>query len=118
MTDFNYITEVVEQVIHNGSTHIDTLANTNVYDILGAADNAADCHDGHWKYQENVDFEKNGNSMDFMALNGTDPPSDMAYFVKYRYVKNAVKGIKKRIRVTDALIVKTSESGLGHTCLH
>jgi hypothetical protein len=111
VTDFNYITEVVEQVIHNGSTHIDTLANTNVYDILGAADNAADCHDGHWKYQENIDFEKNGNSMDFMALNGTDPPSDMAYFVKYRYVKNAVKGIKKRIRVTDALIVKTSESG-------
>jgi hypothetical protein len=111
VTDFSYITEIVEQVFHDGNTHIDPLANSNVYDILGAADSAVDCHDGHWKYQKNVDFAKNGNTIDFAALGGIDPPSGGAYFVKYRYVKNGVKGTRTRIRVTDALITKMAEGG-------
>ena len=111
VSDFSYITEIVDQVYHDGNTHVDPLANGNVYDILGAADSASDCHDGHWTYQVNTDFVKNGNTIDFAALSGIDPPSGGAYFVKYRYIKNGAKGTRTRIRVTDALIVKTSEGG-------
>lgn len=111
VSDLNYVCEIVEAVTHDGSDHIDALGNSNVADIIGASDTQADCHDGAYDYQKNVDFVKNGDSIDFSTLGGSDPTNGATYYVKYRYTRNATKGTRVRVRVVDAEITKGAEDG-------
>jgi hypothetical protein len=111
VSDLSYITEVVEAVTHDGTDHIDTMANTNVSDILGASFAEADAHDGKYDFIKNVDFVKSGNEADFAALGGANPANGQTVYFKYRYSVNAVKGVRVRVRVTDAQIVKGAEDG-------
>lgn len=110
-SDLNYVCEIVEAVTHDGSDHIDALGNSNVADIIGASDTEADCHDGAYDYQKNVDFVKNGDSIDFSTLGGSDPTNGATYYVKYRYTRNATKGTRVRVRVVDAEVTKGAEDG-------
>ena len=109
VSDVSYLTEVVEAVTHNGGTGIDLLGNDNVHLIYGASNTEADAHDGKYDFVLNVDFVKNGNSIDFAALGGSDPANGATIYVKYSYSKVAVKGTRVRVRVTDAQIVKGAE---------
>ena len=110
--DMQYLTEIIEQTTHDGSDRIDTLANENVQSILGASDSLADCVDGKWDYVLNEDYVKNGNAIDFAALSGDKPDAGTTYYVRYRYNRNAVRGTRVRVRVTDATIVKGEEDGI------
>lgn len=111
-SDMQYLTEIIEQVTHDGSDRIDTLENENVQSILGASDSMADCVDGKWDYVLNEDYVKNGNAIDFAALSGDKPDPGTTYYVRYRYNRNAVRGTRVRIRVTDASITKGAEDGI------
>lgn len=111
VTDLNYITETVVAITHDGTDHIDPTGLTNVQDVLGCSDAEADCHDGKWDYQKNVDFVKDGNNIDFAALGGSDPDNGATYYAKVRYNRNATKGTRVRVRVTDAQITKGAEDG-------
>ena len=111
-SDMQYLTEIIEQVTHDGSDRIDTLENENVQSILGASDSEADCVDGKWDYVLNEDYVKNGNAIDFKALTGNKPDPGTTYYVRYRYNRNATRGTRVRIRVTDAPILKGEEDGI------
>ena len=111
-SELSYLTEVIEQVTHDGSDHIDTLGNANVQFILGASDSEADCVDGKWDYERDDDFVKKGDAIDFSTLTGDKPGSGDFYYVRYRYNRNATRGTRVRVRVTDATIVKGAEDGV------
>ncbi len=112
VSDLNYPVVIVEQVTHNGLTHIDALANGNVREILGAANSAADAHDGKWDYRLGIDFSKNVNGdVDFTTYGGSEPGSGATYYVAYEYNYTAVKGSRVLVKVTDAQIVKGAEDG-------
>lgn len=110
-SDLSYITEIVEAVTHDGTDHSDPLANANVQDILGAADAEADAYDGKYDYVKLVDFAKTGDEIDFSGYGGAKPNNGATYYVRYRYNRNATKGVRVRVRVTDAPIAKGSEDG-------
>ena len=110
-SDLSYITEIVEQVTHDGTDHIDDLVNENVQMILGCSLTLADCHDSKFGFVLNEDFVKDGNKVDFAALGGDNPGSGTTYYCKYRYNYNATRGNRARVRVTDAVIVKGAEDG-------
>jgi hypothetical protein len=109
VTDMVYRTEVVESVTHNAQTHIDALVSDTVVDIIGAADTAANCHDGKWDYEETSDFVKDGNSISFAGVQGSEPGSGATYYVKYAYNISAEKGIRELVRVTDAKVTKGAD---------
>ena len=111
ITSNSYLTEVVEAVVYNGGTGINTLGNINVQDILGASLTEADAWDGRYDWQKNVDFTKDGNSINFAALGGANPVNGTTFYVKYHYSKTAVKGVRTRIRVIDALMTKGAAGG-------
>jgi hypothetical protein len=111
-TDLQFVTEVVEAVTHNGTTHKDLLAHENVSDIIGASNVLLDAHDAKGNYQKNIDFAKSGDYIDFSGLGGADPANGQTYFVKYRYNRNAVRGTRERVRVIDAQVVKGSEDSI------
>ena len=111
-SDMQYLAEIIEQVTHDGSDRKDTLENENVQSILGASDSLADCVDGKWDYILNEDFVKTGNAIDFSTLTGDKPDPGTTYYVRYRYNRNAVRGTRVRVRVTDATIVKGAEDGV------
>ncbi len=110
-SDVSYITEIVEAVTHDATDHSDPLANANVQDILGASNAEADAYDGKYDYQKLIDFVKTGDEIDFSTLGGAKPNSGQTYYVKYRYNRNATKGVRVRVRVTDAPITKGAEDG-------
>jgi len=111
VTDINYGVEIVEQLTHDGGDHIDELGNTGVYDIVGAADASADCHDSNFDYLEGVDFERIGNTISFAGMGGSEPGNGATYYAKYRYNHNATKGTRALVRVTDATITKGAAGG-------
>jgi hypothetical protein len=110
-SDMAYITEIVEAVTHNGSTHRDSLANENVQDVIGASNSLVDAHDGKFNYVKGVDFAKNGDTIDFSGLGGAKPSNGQTYYVKYRYNHNAVRGTRVRVRVLDAQVTKGAICG-------
>lgn len=112
VTDINYGVEIVETIpSHNGTTHIDTLGNTGVYDIVGASDAQADCHDSNFDYIEGTDFERIGNTISFAGMGGSEPANGATYYVKYRYNHNATKGARVLVKVVDAQVVKGAAGG-------
>jgi len=110
VSDLNYRTSLVEQRTHNGSTHIDLLANENVLSILGASDTAADAHDGKWNYLESVDFVKDGGAASYVG--GAEPASGATVYYAYTYNRNAIKGARTLVQCVDAEIVKGAVGGL------
>ena len=111
VTDLNYKTEVVEQVTHNGNTHIDLLSNSGVVYIVGASITAADAHDHKWDYILATDFTRSGNSISFEGLGGNEPTGGVSYYVCYQYNRNAVKGTRQLIQVIDAYMQKGDQYG-------
>lgn len=111
VSDLNYPVLIVEAVTHNGTTHIDNLANANVREILGASTTAAKAHDRQFDYQNGVDFGQTGDAIDFTLYGGSDPSNGATYYVAYEYNYNAVRGSRELVRVTDAQVVKGAEDG-------
>jgi hypothetical protein len=111
VSDLNYKTEVVSQVTHNGTTHKDLLPFENVVEILGASATLAPCHDGVWTYENEVDFERDGNYISFAGMAGAEPGNGATYYVKYSYRLTAEKGIRELVRVIDAKVTKGAEDG-------
>ena len=72
VSDLSYLTEAVQQVTHNGNTHIDDLAHTAVT-ILGAANTAADAHDEKWNYRITDDFVNSEGRISFAGVGGSEP---------------------------------------------
>lgn len=112
---FSFITEEVEAITHNGTDHIDALGNENVQDIIGVStgpNGLADCHDNRFQYTVNNDFIKSGNNLlNFKALSGNRPGDGDTLYVKYTYARNASKVQFRRIRIENAQLTKTSDSG-------
>lgn len=111
VTDLNYKTEVVEQVTHNGNTHIDLLANPGVVYIVGASITEADAHDHRWDYALATDFTRAGNTISFEGMGGAEPVAGATYYVCYQYNRNAIKGTRQLIRVIDAYVTKGTQYG-------
>lgn len=110
VTDCNYLTEVVEQVVHNESTNMDLLDNTNVISILGVSTTAAKAHDSKYDYFLNVDFHRTGNYVDW-TIGGTTPSNGSTVYVKYQYNHNAVKSTLRLAQAIDVPITKGAEDG-------
>ena len=102
----NYKHEFVGAVSHNGSTHIDTLPNSNVVAIIGASITQARCNDGAFDYQLNKDFVKSGNNISFAGMGAAEPVSGTTYFVKFQVEYNATQGTRQLVKVVDAQITK------------
>jgi len=111
ISDMVYRVTIVEAVTHNGSTHIDNLANVNVASIIGASNSQANAHDGKFDYHLGVDFVKTGDTINFATLGGNDPNPGATYYVKYAYNYTATLASRVLVRVTDARVVKGAEDG-------
>ena len=103
-SDFSYISEKVVAITHDGTDHKDLLGEEEVSVILGASATLADCHDGKFDWQLNIDFIQNGNQIDYTSLGGSTPANGQTYFVKFRYAHNALRGTRVRVRVVDAQV--------------
>jgi hypothetical protein len=111
VSDVNYGCQVVESVVYDGGSGKNLLSNTGVYAILGASNSSVDCYDGKWDYQYGIDFGRDGNYIDFTMFGGANPNPGATFYVKYRYVRNPVKGSRIYARVIDAKVVKGAEDG-------
>ncbi|MEW6352108.1 MAG: DUF4815 domain-containing protein [Thermodesulfobacteriota bacterium] len=111
VSDLNYPCETVDSVTHNGATHKDALSNTGVFQIIGAANSEADCRDGKFDYHFGVDFGRSGDYIDFSLYGGAEPASGATCYVKSRYQRNGIKGVRNLVRVVDAQVVKGAEDG-------
>jgi hypothetical protein len=122
ITDLNYSCEHVVSVSYNGTTDknllLDNQSNSGVYDVLGASLVLADCHDGLFTYEKNVDFERDGDYISFVGMSGEKPGSGVPLYVKYRYQRNAVKGTRVLTTVANEEVTKLAYQGqddLGHS---
>jgi hypothetical protein len=110
VTDLSYKIEEVLQVTHNGTTHKDLLGES-IVSIVGASITQADCHDSKFDYEVSVDYQKDGNYIDF-TLGGDEPTGGSTYYVKAQRNYNATLGSRILIEVVDAKIVKGVEDGI------
>lgn len=122
VSDTAYLTELVESVTHDGTTHKDLLSHTGVATILGVSATEADCHDSKFNWLYGVDFGRDGNYVDYTQYpGGSEPANGQTVYVKYRYNRTAVKGARTLVRVVDAQITKGAEDSAdqivytGHT---
>ena len=110
VTDISYKIRKVTAVTHNGTTHKDLLGE-NCVNILGASITVGDCNDTKYDYEEAVDWQKDGNYIDF-TLGGDDPANGATYYVDWEQNYNPTIASRVLVEVIDATVVKGAEDGL------
>jgi hypothetical protein len=111
VSDVSYICPIIEEVTHNPTTNIDSLENTNIGDLLGASLTLEDAEDGKWDFEFGESFVKGADDGTVSFANLAGPKPVGIYYLSYTYSRNAVKGVRQLVRVTDAQIRKGIEGG-------
>lgn len=110
VSDFNYISERVEDVTRDGGHDTDPL-EYSAATLLGASDTKANCEDGKFDYIYLTDFKRTSGDIDWSLGTINQPSNGAIYYLKYRHSYNPTQRTKVRVRVVDAKVVKGSEDG-------
>lgn len=113
VSDISYQSEFVLTVSRSTSSTSDPLGD-GLSAIIGASDSAANCHDGIYDYEINIDFfeDKDNNAISFAEISGTPPTPGNYYYVKCRKNYNPVKGTRQLVYVYNAELTKGSEDSI------